>query len=303
MNSSSSARYSSNKFSPTVRLIFFGLLSLVLLFIDSQYKYLEFTRTKLSLLTNPLQQLVIMPGKLWQEIDNFFTIHNRLISSNAELRQLHTLDAAQLKQLQVLEADNQHLRSLLALQQRADYTMQLAEIIYTERNIVNRKVLLDKGALANVLTGQVVMDDNGIVGQVTRVYPRMSEVTLITDKNHTVPVQILRNGLRTLIFGSGDTGELILRYTSISADIQEGDLLVTSGIDGVYPVGLPVAKVTRVERDPAYPFARVLCTPIAGVDKQRQLLILSTLPTLPERPEATQEPTNRRSKNIKREGR
>jgi rod shape-determining protein MreC len=133
------------------------------------------------------------------------------------------------------------------------------------------------------------MDDGGVVGQITRVYPWLSEVTLITDKDHAVPVQVLRSGLRAVVFGSGDTRELALRYMPISSDIQQGDTLVTSGIDGTYPPGLPVARVIRIERDPAYPFARILCTPIAGVDKQRQLLILSGLPKLPERPEAVAE--------------
>jgi rod shape-determining protein MreC len=130
-----------------------------------------------------------------------------------------------------------------------------------------------------------VIDDSGIVGQVTRVYPWTSEVTLITDKNHSVPVQVLRNGLRTVVFGSGDTSELALRYMPVSSDIQNGDVLVTSGIDGTYPPGLPVARVIHVERDPAYPFARILCSPIAGVEKRRQLLILSTIPKFPERPD------------------
>jgi rod shape-determining protein MreC len=144
------------------------------------------------------------------------------------------------------------------------------------------------------------MDDSGIVGQVTRVYPWMSEVTLITDKDHAVPVQVLRNGLRAVVFGSGDTGELALRYMPISSDIQNGDLLVTSGIDGTYPPGLPVAKVIHVERDPAYPFARILCTPIAGVDKRRQLLILSALLKLPKRPEVAVETATDKPKNGRR---
>jgi rod shape-determining protein MreC len=212
-----------------------------------------------------------------------------LVRDNAGLRQQHTIDSSQLQQTQVLQAENQHLRQLLAVQQRADYPMQLAEIVYTERDIFKRKLFLDKGGQANVQAGQVVMDDGGVVGQITRVYPWLSEVTLITDKDHAVPVQVLRSGLRAVVFGSGDTRELALRYMPISSDIQQGDTLVTSGIDGTYPPGLPVARVIRIERDPAYPFARILCTPIAGVDKQRQLLILSGLPKLPERPEAVAE--------------
>jgi rod shape-determining protein MreC len=288
--------------SPAVRLVFFALLSLLLLFIDVRYRYLESIRSGLSVLLYPLQRLATAPSKLWHEVDDFFVSHTSLIRDNAELRNQHTLDIAQLLQLQVLKAENQHLRNLLMVQQRADYPMQLAEIMYVERDIFNRKILLDKGRQENVLAGQIVMDDSGIVGQVTRVYPWMSEVTLITDKDHAVPVQVLRNGLRAVVFGSGDTGELALRYMPISSDIQNGDVLVTSGIDGTYPPGLPVAKVIHVERDPAYPFARILCAPIAGVDKRRQLLILSTLLKLPERPVFVEAATDK-PKNGKRGGR
>ena len=289
MEHTQSFRFFNRGPSPAVRLVFFSLLSLLLLFVDARYRYLESTRSTLSVLVYPLQQLAAVPGALWQRTDTFFTLQDNLIRDNAGLHQRHLTDAAQLQQLQALREENQHLRQLLAVQQRADYPMQLAEIVYIERDIFKRKLLLDKGAQANVLAGQVVIDDSGIVGQVTRVYPWLSEVTLITDKDHAVPVQLLRSGLRAVVFGSGDTSELALRYMPVSADIQVGDVLVTSGIDGTYPPNLPVAKVSRIERDSAYPFARIQCSPVAGVGKQRQLLILSGLPKLPERPETVVE--------------
>lgn len=281
---------------PAVRLIFFSLLSLLLLFVDARYHYLESARSALSILLYPLQRLVTVPAILWHQADTLFVTQNSLIRDNSQLRLQHSTDAAQLQQFQALQAENMHLRELLAIQQRADYPMQLAEIVYTERDIFKRKLFLNKGGQANVLAGQVVMDDTGIVGQITRVHPWLSEVTLITDKDHAVPVQVLRSGLRAVVFGSGDTSELALRYMPVSSDIKEGDILVTSGIDGTYPPGLPVARVIRIERDPAYPFARILCSPVAGVDKQRQLLILSGLPKLPERPEAAVETTSGKSK-------
>jgi len=284
--------------SAVVRLVVFSLLSLLLMFVDARYQYLELVRTTLSVPIHSLQRLATLPVDLWQHAGTYLVTQDSLVRNHAQLLQQHTVDAAQLQQLQVLQTENEHLRNLLQLQQKADYAMQLAEIVYVERDIFQRKVLLDKGAQANVLVGQVVMDDSGIVGQVTRVYPWLSEVTLITDKDHAVPIQVLRNGLRTVVFGSGNIGELTLRYMPISADIQEGDVLVTSGIDGTYPPGLPVARVTRIERDPAYPFARVQCAPIAGVDRQRQLLIVSGLPQLPERPQAVEEvPSNQPNKD------
>lgn len=300
MEHTQSFRFFNRGPSPAVRLVFFSLLSLLLLFVDARYRYLESTRSTLSILVYPLQQLAAVPGALWQRADTFFTLQSNLIRDNAELQQQHLVNSAQLQQLQVLREENQHLRQLLAVQQRADYPMQLAEIVYVERDIFKRKLLLDKGAQANVLTGQVVIDDGGIVGQVTRVYPLLSEVTLVTDKDHAVPVQLLRSGLRAVVFGSGDTSELTLRYMPVSADIQVGDVLVTSGIDGTYPSGLPVARVSRIERDPAYPFARIQCSPVAGVDKQRQLLILSGLPKLPERPEAVVETATDKPRKARR---
>jgi len=289
MEQTQSFRFFNRGPTPAVRLAFFALLSLLLLFVDARYQYLESVRKIVSVVVYPLQRIVTSPGVLWNQADEFFALQRNLIRDNAALHQQHTIDSAQLQQLRVLQAENQHLRQLLAVQQRADYPMQLAEIVYAERDIFKRKLFLDKGGQANVQAGQVVMDDGGVVGQVTRVYPWLSEVTLITDKDHAVPVQVLRSGLRAVVFGSGDTSELALRYMPVSSDIQQGDTLVTSGIDGTYPPGLPVARVVRIERDPAYPFARILCIPVAGVDKQRQLLILSGLPKLPERPEAVTE--------------
>ena len=296
MEQTQSFRFFNRGPSPAVRLVFFGLLSLLLLFVDARYKYLEIARTVLSVVTYPLQRVVATPSVLWHQADSFLTLQSSLLGDNAKLRQQRTVDAVQLQQLQVLQAENRHLRDLLAVQQRTAYPTQLAEIVYVERDLFKRKLFLDKGTQASVQAGQVVMDDIGVVGQVTRVYPWLSEVTLITDKDHAVPVQVLRNGLRAVVFGSGDIGDLALRYMPVSSDLVEGDILVTSGIDGTYPPGLPVARVGHIERDPAYPFARIQCIPLAGVDRHRQLLILSGLPQLPARPEAVAEPGTEKPK-------
>ena len=270
--------------SPAVRLVFFAVLSLLLLFIDARYRYLESTRSALSVLVSPIQRLATLPGVLLLQAGDFFTTQHRLVEDNKSLHQQHGRDAAQLSQLQALRQENQQLRNLLALQQRGEPAALAAEVVYAERDVFKRKVIIDKGANASVLIGQVVRDDTGIVGQVTRVYPWLSEVTMITEKDHAVPVMVLRNGLRTIVFGAGDTSQLSLRYMPVSSDIQHDDLLVTSGIDGIYPPGIPVAKVVKIERDPAYPFARITCLPVAGVDNHRHLLILSGLPKPPERP-------------------
>ena len=284
MDSTQSFQFFNRGPSPAVRLVFFSVLSLLLLFVDARYHYLESTRSTLSVLVSPIQRLATLPSVLWQQAGDFFITQRSLVDENKLLHRQHESDAAQLSQLQALQQENQQLRNLLALPGRSALDAQLAEIVYAERDVFKRRILINKGADAKVKAGQVVMDDIGIVGQITRVYPWLSEVTLITEKDHAVPVQVLRNGLRTIVFGAGDTSQLSLRYMPISSDIQNGDVLVTSGIDGIYPPGVPVAKVVKIERDAAYPFARVVCLPMAGVDKHRHLLILSDLPKLPERP-------------------
>ena len=306
MDNTQSFKFFNRGPSPVARLIFFVLLSLLLLFIDARYKNLESIRNVLALPIQPLQRLATgistQPGIWWDQISGYLDTRGNLVRENTQLRQQHTADATQLLQLEVLQAENTQLRKLFDLAQHVDFPMQMAEIVYVERDIFKRKVFIDKGSQKNIIPGQVVMDEIGVVGQVTRVYPWMSEVTLITDKDHAVPIQVLRNGLRAVVFGSGDISSLALRYMPISADIQIGDSLVTSGIDGTYPPGLPVAKVIQIERDPAYPFARIVCTPLAGVDQQRQLMIISGLRKLPELPSESAKVTEstNKSKKLKR---
>ena len=287
MDQTQSFRFFNRGPSPLVRLIFFAALSLLLLFVDARYRYLESTRSALSVLITPIQKLAAIPGLIWQQAGELYITQGRqhsLIAENDQLHQQMEVEAAQLLQLQTLQAENQQLRNLVALPLRNEFTTHLVEIAYSERDVFKRRVLVNKGENASVQIGQVVMDDLGIVGQITRVYPWLSEITLITEKDHAVPAQVLRTGLRAIVFGAGDTSHLLLRYMPVSADIQVGDILVTSGIDGIYPPGIPVAKVVTVERDPDYPFARVTCLPVAGVDSHRHLLVLSEIPKPPERP-------------------
>jgi rod shape-determining protein MreC len=275
---------------------------MLLLFVDARYQYLESTRKILAVMIYPFQRLTALPGEAMGRVSVYFETQKQLLTDNVQLRQQHDMDAAQLTQLRAVQSENTQLRTLQELGQRVDYPMQMAEIVYVERDIFKRKLIVDKGSKASVIPGQVVVDDTGVVGQVTRVYPWLSEVTLVTDKDHAVPIQILRSGLRAVVFGSGDISEMSLRYMPISSDIVEGDVLVTSGIDGTYPPNLPVAKVLKIERDPAYPFARITCAPLAGVDRHRALMIVSGLPNLPERPTAVEtsvEP-ERAKKRLKR---
>ena len=304
MDNTESFRFFNRGPSPIARLIFFALLSLLLLLIDARYRHLESIRYILAVPIQALQRLTTSlttePGNLWDQLSGYVDTQGNLQRENEQLRQQQTVYATQLLQLQVVQTENAQLRKLHEVSQRADYPMQMAEIVYMERDIFKRKVYVDKGTQKNVMAGQVVMDETGVVGQVTRVYPWLSEVTLITDKDHAVPVQVQRTGLRTVVFGSGNISNLALRYMPLSADIQIDDVLVTSGIDGTYPPGLPVAKVIQIERDQAYPFAQILCIPLSGVDRQRQLMILSGLHKLPVLPAEETKATEPGSKKIKR---
>ena len=303
MDSTQSFRFFNRGPSAVVRLVFFAVFSLLLLFVDARYRYLESTRSALSILVYPIQRVASWPGLLWQQAGDFYITQSRqhsLITENGRLQQKLQLNAAQLLQLQALQAENQQLRKLLEQPFRHELNAKLVEVMYAERDVFMRRVLVNKGEKDDIKVGQVVMDDVGIVGQITRIYPWLSEVTLITEKNHAVPVQVLRNGLRAIAFGAGNTSELSLRYTSVSADVQNDDILVTSGIDGLYPPGIPVAKVISVERDPVYPFASITCLPLGGVDKHRHLLVLSDMPEQVKRPPGQSKKSNVASRGMTR---
>ncbi|PXW91206.1 rod shape-determining protein MreC [Nitrosomonas sp. Nm84] len=263
---------------PLARLFVFVLLSCLLIAEDLRFKYFPELRQTIGVVIFPLQKVAYIPIHIYDQIEGLVASFY-LVEENIKLKQQYMEDREQLLKLHALQAENAQLRQLLGAVQRIETNTEtkavLAEILYTPRDPFNHKITLNKGGYHNIQLGQAVIDDKGIVGQITQLYPWSSEVTLLTDKNHSVPVQVLRNNLRSVVSGTGKNDELELRYLSVNIDIQPGDLLVTSGIGGVYPPGIPVATVLRIERDPADDFAQVISTPIAGVDRNRQVLILS----------------------------
>lgn len=261
--------------SPLARLTFFVCLSLAMLVADAHYGYLNVIRQSLSLAIYPLQRVANSPRDLFEQVGGFFVTQTLLQSENLRLKEQRLLDAAQLQRFRALQSENDHLRQLLDAQRRFGEHAVMAEILHSGRNPFVRGIVVDKGSLQNIKAGSPVIDDVGLIGQVTRVYPLSSEVTLVTDKAQNVPVEIVRNGLRAIVAGSGQDGTLDLPFMPVNADVQNGDVLVTSGIDGTYPAGLPVGVVTRIERNAAYPFAKITCIPSAGVGRHRQVLILS----------------------------
>jgi len=268
------------------RLLFFSLISMFLLYVDAHFHYMEGMRKAIGVVLYPLQRIVDVPGEVIAGIGSFFVSQSYLQRENERLARENFLSAGLLQTQQQLITENGHLRQLLDMKERASPTSAAAEILYVGRDPFSRKVIIDKGSSHKVEEGAAVVDDTGLIGQVSRAFPWTAEIALVTDREQVVPVQVVRNGLRAAVFGTGDDGSLDLRFMPINAEIENGDVLVTSGIDGVYPAGLPVAVVSNVERNAAYPFARITCTPAAGVNRHRQVLVLSRLAPLPDYPPA-----------------
>jgi len=283
---------------PFARLFVFALLSCLLIAGDVRFKYFPQLRQAIGVIIFPLQKIAYIPANIYDQVEEFIASFY-LLEENVKLRLLYLENREQLLKLHSLEAENIHLRQLLgAVQQIENKTRTktvLAEILYTPRDPFNHKITLNKGSQHHIQLGQAVIDDKGIVGQITQLYPWSSEVTLLTDRDHSVPVQVVRNSLRSVVSGTGKNDQLEVRYLSVNTDIQKGDQLVTSGIGGVYPPGIPVATVLRIERDPTGDFAQIISTPVAGVDRNRQVLILSLIQ--PESHDALEMPEIESGKN------
>ncbi|OYY50280.1 MAG: rod shape-determining protein MreC [Methylophilales bacterium 28-44-11] len=269
--------------SPFSRMVFFCALSIVLMAIDSRLNYLtQFRQTFIATL-HPLEMIANAPSEWGLNIRHYFTAHGRLLAENQALKLEAVEHKVMLQRLQTIELENSHLRTLLKGNAPIIPKAILGEILHMGRDPFSNVIVINRGSQHDVKAGQAVVDAEGVVGQVTRVFPFSAEVTLITDDNLSIPIQVERNQLRAIAFGEGKSNTIDLPFLPTSVDIQVGDRLVTSGIDGVYPAGLAVAKVTQVRQSPDSPFAKIVSTPIAGVNNHLQLLILS----LPEAEENT----------------
>jgi rod shape-determining protein MreC len=280
--------------SPLARLAFFGVVSLALLFADTRFHYLEQVRYVAAIVLYPLQRAAQLPRDAIEAVGAYFTVLSDLRAENAELRR-QLLDAAPKAQgYELAEQQSARLGALLDVRTRYKESATAVTVLYTGRDPFAQKLFVDKGADSGISPGQAVIDAHGVVGQVTRVLPYMSEVTLLTDKDHAVPVKSERSGVRSVMFGAGAGRPPELRFLAPTADIRVGDVIVTSGLDGTYPPGLAVAKVATLERDTGQMFARVTCAPLAGVDRSEQLLVLGRAAAPPPRPEEPVETETRK---------
>ena len=285
---------------PLVRLAFFASLSLALLVLDARFRYTEGLRSVIALAVYPLQTLATLPAILGERMAGYFASQAQLREENAELR-AKVLDTSQAAQrFEAAQAEASQLRRLIGAAERLPVKSTPAEILYNGRDPYSRKVVIDKGSQNGVRAGSPVVDDAGVIGQVTRAHALAAEVTLLTDKDQAIPVQVVRNGLRAVAFGAGASGMLELRFMASNAEIQNGDRLVTSGIDGTYPPGIPVATVARIERDAAYAFARIVCQPASGVERGRYVLVIENELRQAQPPEDAGAPVDKRPGRIRK---
>ncbi len=256
------------------RFIFFSTLSLVLMASDARFDYLVGVRQMLMVAVRPLQVIADSPFVLARNIQSYFVSQESLQKEVKNLNQRLLVQSAQLQALESLNVENQNLRDLLGAGKTSKQATHIAEIMYMGRDPFSHKVVINVGSNQYVVVGQAVIDATGLLGQVTRVFPYSSEVTLLTDQDLSIPIQIERNGLRAIAFGSGKSGIVDVPYLPANVDIKQGDKLVTSGIDGVYPVGLAVATVESVKSSSSSPFAKIAAKPLAGIQNHRLILLI-----------------------------
>ncbi len=278
------------------KLFFFSALAVFLMVADLRFALVKPFRSALATALYPVQWLAMQPVHGAHQVNAYFQTLDQAQTSAASNQQKLIELAAQALQVEQLNLENRRLRDLLALRDRLTAPSTAAQVLYDAADPYTRKVIIDKGMAHGVAAGSPVLDESGVLGQVTRVHPLVSEVTLLTDRDQAIPVLNTRTGVRSVAYGqSGPSGtELELRFMAGNADVQEGDLLSTSGIDGVYPPGLPVAKVTRVERRAESAFARILCQPSAQINGTSHVLVLAPAGTQLPPPPKVESPASGR---------
>ena len=271
----------------------YGLLAIVLMAMDHRGHYLPKVRSVLEYAVEPVYHVVEWPFRAARNLSGQFQSRRSLRHENESLRHQMLAIQADLQRLETLVEENRRLRALFEGAESLQFEYRFAELVRVDLDPFSHKVLIDRGATDGVVPGQAVIDGSGVMGQVEDVHLHYSQVRLISDPNHALPVQINRTGLRTVAFGSGETGALNLPNVPRQADVREGDLLVTSGLGDRFPGGYPVALVTRIDREEGQTFARVQAEPLAALDRGREVLLISTRPAVPAaapEPDETGEP-------------
>ena len=275
------------------KLVFFSALSLFLMVADLRFRITQPVRAVLATALYPVQWLALQPVRAARSSSAYLTGLDQANSSSdlaAKKLALQSLRAGQVEQLLL---ENSRLRKLLALREQLATSVMAAEVLYDAADPYTRKIIIDKGLMQDVALGSPVLDESGVLGQITRVHPLVSEVTLVIDRELAIPVLNVRTGARSVAFGDPTTHSngfgsgLELRFMGSNSDVQVGDLLTTSGVDGVYPAGLPVAKISKIERRAESAFAKIYCTPQALVTGARHVMVVKPVSAqIPPRPVA-----------------
>jgi rod shape-determining protein MreC len=259
-------------------------MAVAIMVADHRFQALERVRMLLTVVAHPLQIAAAIPAQGLSRFFEYFTLQDRLVRENEALKEKVLEQSAAAQELKLLRSEQEQLHTLKSAKGKYEGGI-VAEVLYTARNPFTRKIVVDKGGVEGVVPGMPVIDGTGVVGQVTTVSSFASEVTLVTEKDQSVPVMILRNGLRGVAVGSGKDGSIDVPFMPVSADIQVGDVFVTSGIDQTYPAGLVVARVAVADKNPARVFAKIDAHPAAGVENHRYVMLLPLPAGAAARPE------------------
>ncbi len=269
------------------KLMFFSALALFLMVADARFKITQPLRAAVATMLYPMQWLAIQPIALVENTTGYFSSLQDAKRSDEEARKKLALQAQRAAQVEQLSLENTRLRKLLTLREQTLTASQAAEVLYDAADPYTRRIVIDKGLAQGIKPGSPVIDEQGVLGQVTRVYPLLSEVTLVIDREHAIPVLNTRTGARSVAYGDPSTqgGSLELRFMAGNADVQQGDILATSGVDGVYPAGLSVARIDRIERRADSAFARIHCQPLSLIHSTKHVLVLDPVSAqIPDKP-------------------
>lgn len=257
-----------------------GVASILLMYLDHRESHLESVRHGLSVIVYPVRLAVDAPSRALSWGAESLSSRGRLLDENRRMRQERLQFLARLQRMEALQAENGRLRALLDSAPRLADRVLVANILSVDLDPFQHRFVIDKGGADDVYVGQAMLDAGGIVGQVTRVEAFTSEAILISDPGHATPVEVNRNGLRSIALGGGDSSKVNLPFLPNNADIEVGDLLVSSGLGGAFPSGYPVARVTEVERIPGEPFANVTAQPTGALNREREVLLVWDQPAI-----------------------
>lgn len=274
LNDKSGARHFDRGPMLGTRFVLLMLLSLAVMFMDHRFQQLETIRRVLSVAVTPIQKVVDLPFAMAGWLGTNMADRSVLMDENARLMNEQLKNSVSLQRLASLEAENTRLRALLDSTAKVPDRTLIAQILRVDLDRFRHRILINKGENQNAYSGQALIDARGIVGQITRANPFTSEAILISDAAHATPVEVNRNGLRTIAIGIGAPTSLSLPFLPNTADIEVGDLLVSSGLGGVFPTGYPVARVSAIERRPGEAFAKVSAVPTAALDRIKDVLLV-----------------------------